>query len=67
LIEILIAVCVSDSFVHLFVSDVLVVILVCCFIQSFWKIQPFKAIAEIFVFAPVTHSHMMFGSSLVVG
>lgn len=51
LIEIFIAAYVRDSFVRLFVGDVLVVILVYCFIQSFWKIQPAKAIAGVFVFA----------------
>jgi Protein of unknown function (DUF2809) len=51
LIEIFIAAYVRDSFVRPFVGDVLVVILVYCFIQSFWKIQPVKAMAGVFLFA----------------
>jgi hypothetical protein len=51
LIEIFIAAYVRDSFVRPFVGDVLVVILVYCFVQSFWKIQPVKAMAGVFVFA----------------
>jgi Protein of unknown function (DUF2809) len=51
LIEIFIGVYVRDSFVRPFVGDVLVVILIYCFIQSFWKIQPIKAMAGVFVFA----------------
>jgi Protein of unknown function (DUF2809) len=53
LIEIFIGVYVRDSFVRPFFGDVLVVILVYCFIQSFWKIQPVKAMAGVFVFACV--------------
>jgi hypothetical protein len=34
-----------------FVGDVLVVILIYYFIQSFWKIQPVKAMTGVFVFA----------------
>jgi hypothetical protein len=52
-IEIFIGVYVNDSFVRPFVGDVLVVILVYCFIQSFWKIQPVKAMVGVFVFACV--------------
>jgi Protein of unknown function (DUF2809) len=51
LIEVFIGVFVHDGFVRPFVGDVLVVILIYCFIQSFWKIQPIKAMAGIFVFA----------------
>jgi Protein of unknown function (DUF2809) len=51
LIEVFIGAYVRDSFVRPFVGDVLVVILIYCFIQSFWKIQPIKAMAGIFVFA----------------
>jgi nitrogen fixation/metabolism regulation signal transduction histidine kinase len=53
LIEIFIGVYVRDSFVRPFLGDVLVVILVYCFIQSFRKIQPVKAMAGVFVFACV--------------
>jgi hypothetical protein len=53
LIEIFIGAYVRDSFVRPFVGDVLVVILVYCFVQSFWKIQPVKAMAGVFVFACV--------------
>jgi Protein of unknown function (DUF2809) len=51
LIEIFIGAYVRDSFVRPFVGDVLVVVLVYCFIQSFWRIQPIKAITGVFVFA----------------
>jgi Protein of unknown function (DUF2809) len=53
LIEIFIGVYVHDGFIRPFVGDVLVVILVYCFIQSFWKIRPVKAMAGVFVFACV--------------
>jgi Protein of unknown function (DUF2809) len=52
-IEIFIGVYVHDGFVRPFVGDVLVVILIYCFIQSFWRIQPVKAITGVFVFACV--------------
>jgi hypothetical protein len=51
LIEIFIGAYVHDGFVRPFVGDVLVVVLIYCFIQSFWRIQPIKAIAGVFVFA----------------
>lgn len=47
-----------EIFIAAYVRDVLVVVLVYCFIQSFWKIQPIKAIAGVFVFHknPTSHS-----------
>jgi Protein of unknown function (DUF2809) len=51
LIEVCIAIFIKDGFVRPFVGDVLVVILIYCFLQSFWKIRPTIATAGIFVFA----------------
>lgn len=39
LIEICIAVFINDSFIRPFLGDVLVVILIYCFVKAFWNIQ----------------------------
>ncbi|MBW4665906.1 MAG: DUF2809 domain-containing protein [Cyanomargarita calcarea GSE-NOS-MK-12-04C] len=39
LIEICIAVFINDSFIRPFIGDVLVVILIYCFVRAFWNIQ----------------------------
>ncbi|MBW4660549.1 MAG: DUF2809 domain-containing protein [Drouetiella hepatica Uher 2000/2452] len=51
LIETLIAVFLTDRFIRPFVGDVLVVILIYCFIKAFWQIRPSTAIAFVFAFA----------------
>ncbi len=40
LIEICIAVFINDTFIRPFIGDVLVVILIYCFVRAFWNIQP---------------------------
>jgi Protein of unknown function (DUF2809) len=51
LIEVFIAVFVNDRIIRPFVGDVLVVILVYCFVRSFWGIRPSVAIGGVFAFA----------------
>jgi hypothetical protein len=51
LVEVFIGVFVHDGFIRPFVGDVLVVILIYCFVKSFWKIRPNIAIASVFIFA----------------
>ncbi len=51
LIEVFIGVFIHDSFIRPFGGDVLVVILIYCFVKSFWKIRPNVAITGVFIFA----------------
>jgi Protein of unknown function (DUF2809) len=51
LIEVFIGVFVRDLFIRPFVGDVLVVILIYCFVKSFWKIRPNVAIGSVFIFS----------------
>jgi hypothetical protein len=51
LTEVLIALYFNDEFIRPFVGDVLVVILIYCFIQAFWRIPVTKAIGAVFLFA----------------
>jgi Protein of unknown function (DUF2809) len=51
LIEVCIAVFVNDRVIRPFVGDVLVVILVYCFVKAFWRIRSNVAIAGVFAFA----------------
>jgi hypothetical protein len=51
LIEVFIALFISDQFIRPFVGDVLVVILIYCFIKSFWKIRTNVAALSVFGFA----------------
>jgi Protein of unknown function (DUF2809) len=51
LIEVFIGVFVRDLFIRPFVGDVLVVILIYCFVKSFWKIRPNIAIGSVFIFS----------------
>ena len=53
LIEVCIAVFIDDQFIRPFIGDVLVVILLYCFVKSFWKIRSNVAALSIFVFACV--------------
>jgi hypothetical protein len=51
LVEVFIGVFVHDRFIRPFGGDVLVVILIYCFVKSFWKIRPNVTIASVFIFA----------------
>jgi hypothetical protein len=51
LIEVFIAVFFNDQFVRPFIGDVLVVILIYCFVRAFWKVRVNVAIASIFIFS----------------
>lgn len=53
IIEICIAVFLDDTFIRPFIGDVLVVILIYCFIKSFWKINSSIAALSVFAFACV--------------
>ena len=53
LIEVCIAVFIDDQFIRPFIGDVLVVILLYCFVKSLWKIRSNVAALSIFVFACV--------------
>jgi Protein of unknown function (DUF2809) len=53
IIEVFIGVFVRDTFIRPFVGDVLVVILIYCFIKSFWKIRSNPTIGSVFIFACV--------------
>lgn len=51
LIEVYIAVFVKDQFIRPFGGDVLVVILIYCFVRAFWKINTNIAALSVFIFA----------------
>jgi hypothetical protein len=51
LVEVFIGVFVHDAWIRPFVGDVLVVILIYCFVKSFWQIRPNLTIAAVFIFA----------------
>ncbi len=51
LIEICIAVFITDSFIRPFVGDVLVVILIYYFVKAFWNIQPSIAALSVLAFS----------------
>jgi Protein of unknown function (DUF2809) len=51
LIEVLIAIFFNDPFIRPFIGDVLVVILIYCFVRAFWKVRVDVAIASIFIFS----------------
>ncbi|MFZ4556595.1 MAG: DUF2809 domain-containing protein [Pseudanabaena sp.] len=51
LIEVYIAIFVKDQFIRPFGGDVLVVILLYCFVRSFWKINTNIAAVSVFIFA----------------
>jgi hypothetical protein len=50
-IELFIAIAVRDVFIRPFVGDVLVVILIYCFIRTFWKIDKKLVAGSVLVFA----------------
>ena len=51
LIEVFIAIFFNDQFIRPFIGDVLVVILIYCFVRAFWKVRVNVAIASIFIFS----------------
>ncbi|MFM7601250.1 MAG: DUF2809 domain-containing protein [Pseudanabaena sp.] len=51
LIEVYIAIFINDQLIRPFVGDVLVVILIYCFVKSFWKVRSRVAAISVFVFA----------------
>ncbi|PAX59467.1 ribosomal maturation YjgA family protein [Brunnivagina elsteri] len=51
LIEVCIAVFINDVFIRPFIGDVLVVILIYCFIRTFWNIDSFIVALSVFAFA----------------
>ncbi|PZO41866.1 MAG: DUF2809 domain-containing protein [Pseudanabaena frigida] len=51
LIEVCIAIWFDDRFIRAFVGDVLVVILIYCFIRSFWKSNETVVALSVFAFA----------------
>jgi hypothetical protein len=51
LIEVYIAIFVNDRFIRPFGGDVLVVILIYCFVRAFWKINTNIAALSVFIFA----------------
>jgi len=53
LIEVYIAIFINDQLIRPFVGDVLVVILIYCFVKSFWKVRSRVAAISVFVFACV--------------
>ncbi len=50
-IEIYIGMYVTDSFIRPYVGDFLVVILIYCFLKSFWKETPFKVALYVLLFS----------------
>jgi Protein of unknown function (DUF2809) len=50
-VEVFIAVFVKDNFVRPFIGDVLVVILIYCFIRAFWSIHSSIVALSVFVFS----------------
>ncbi len=51
LIEVCIAVFVNDGFIRPFIGDVLVVILIYCFVRAFWNIRPFIVALSVLAFS----------------
>lgn len=51
LIEVCIAVFINDTFIRPFIGDILVVILIYCFIRAFWNIQSSIVAVSVFIFA----------------
>lgn len=50
-IEVLIALFINDRIIRPFIGDVLVVILIYCFVKAFWPIRPSTAALFVFAFA----------------
>lgn len=52
-VEVCIAIFINDWFIRPLIGDVLVIILIYCFIRSFWNVRVDEAIAGVFGFACV--------------
>ncbi|MGD1913263.1 MAG: DUF2809 domain-containing protein [Rivularia sp. (in: cyanobacteria)] len=50
-IEVFIAIFIKDSFIRPFVGDILVIILIYCFVKTFWNINSSIAALSVFIFA----------------
>lgn len=66
-IEVCIAVFVDDRFIRPFIGDVLVVILIYCFMRTFWPIKPAILALSVFVFACVIEILQYFNFVRVLG
>jgi glycopeptide antibiotics resistance protein len=51
LVEVFIALFIKDNFVRPFIGDVLVIILIYCFLRAFWRIPAKPTILGVFLFA----------------
>lgn len=51
IIEVLIALFVHDDFIRPYIGDVLVVILIYCFLKIFWNAKPLKVAVAVLAFA----------------
>lgn len=49
--ELCIAIFLDDRIIRPLVGDVIAIALVYCFVRAFWRVQPMRAIAGVFVFA----------------
>jgi hypothetical protein len=61
LIEVLIAVFFKDRLIRAWVGDVLVVILIYCLIQAFWRVRVTAAVVGVFGFACMVEGLQYFG------
>jgi hypothetical protein len=50
-VEVFIALFIKDDFVRPFIGDVLVVILIYCFLRAFWRIPTKATVLGVFIFA----------------
>ncbi|QIR36215.1 DUF2809 domain-containing protein [Tolypothrix sp. PCC 7910] len=66
-IEVCIAIFVDDRFIRPFIGDVLVVILIYCFMRTFWTIKPAILALSVFVFACVIEILQYFNFVKVLG
>ncbi|MBD2214118.1 DUF2809 domain-containing protein [Calothrix sp. FACHB-156] len=66
-VEVCIAVFIDDRFIRPFVGDVLVVILIYCFVKTFWQIKPAILALSVFIFACVVEILQYFNFVNVLG
>lgn len=66
-LEIVIAYFVHDNFVRPFIGDVLVVILIYVFVQTFTKLPPSYAVIGVFVFALIIEFLQLFSLAQILG
>ena len=65
--EILIALFVHDSIIRPYIGDLLVVILIYCFIKSFFPVSPVKAAVAVFLFALLVEALQHFKLAELLG